>query len=137
MASLIYNKILDAQAKAEVDFSTDTFGVILVTAGYAPDKDADEFRADVSDEVVGVGYTADGETVAVTVNRDDANDRIDISLGSAAWPTATLTARGAVYFLDTGNPATDILVAYIDFGGNVSSTAGTFSLSASTLRVQN
>jgi hypothetical protein len=137
MASLIYNKALDAQAKAKIDFSTDAFAVMLVTSGYAPDKDAHNFRSSVTNEVVGTGYTANGQTVTVSVNRDDANDRIDISLGSASWPTATLTARGAVYYQDTGNSATDILIAYIDFGGNVSSTAGTFSLSASTLRVQN
>jgi hypothetical protein len=29
------------------------------------------------------------------------------------------------------------LVAYIDFGADITSTAGTFSLTASTLRIQN
>lgn len=138
MSSLIYNKALDAMAKGGIDFDTDTFYAMLVTGSYTPNKDTDEFRDDVTNEVVGTGYVADGTVAAVTVNRDDSNDRIDIALGAVSWPTSTITARGAVYYKHRGGASSaDELVAYIDFGGNVSSTAGTFALSASTLRLQN
>lgn len=138
MSSLIYNKALDAMAKGGVDFDTDTFYCMLVTSSYTPNKDTDEFRAAVTNEVVGTGYVADGTAATVTVNRDDANDRIDIALGAVSWPTSTITARGAVYYKHRGGASSaDELIAYIDFGGNVSSTAGTFALSASTLRLQN
>jgi hypothetical protein len=139
MASVIFNKALDALAKGAIDFDTDTFYCLLVDNTYTPDKDAHEFRDDVTaDEVSGTGYTTDGDSVTVSVTRDDANDRIDISLGAASWTTATITARGAVYYKYRGGASSaDELVAYIDFGGDVSSTAGTFALSASTLRIQN
>jgi hypothetical protein len=87
--------------------------------------------------VVGAGYTADGETAAVTVTKDLVNDRVDISLGAASWLLATITARGAVYYQVTGNPTTDRLIAYIEFAGDIVSTNGTFSLTQSILRYQN
>jgi hypothetical protein len=138
MASLIYNSCLDDLAKGNIDFDSDTFYAILVTSSYTPDKDADLKRSAVTNEVTGTGYTAGGTAATVTVTKDTANDRIDISLGAVSWPTSTITAAGAVYYKHRGGASSaDELVAYIDFGGNVSSTAGTFALSASTLRLQN
>jgi hypothetical protein len=138
MASLIYNSGLDDGVRANIDFDTDTFKCLLVTAAYTPDKDAHTKRSDVTNEVVGAGYTAGGTAAAVTVTKDTANDRIDVSLGAVSWPASTITARGAVYYKSRGGAASaDELVAYIDFGGNIVSTAGTFSLTASTLRIQN
>lgn len=138
MASLIYNSCLDDLAKGNIDFDTDTFYAMLVTSSYTPDKDTHLKRSSVTNEVTGTGYTAKGTAATVTVTKDTANDRIDISLGAVSWPTSTITARGAVYYKYRGGADTaDELVAYIDFGGDVSSTAGTFALSASTLRLQN
>lgn len=138
MASLIYNSALDDALRGLIDFDTDTFKVMLVTATYTPNKDTHTKRSDVTNEVSGTGYTAGGETATVTVTKDTANDRIDVSLGAASWATATITARAAVYYKSRGGAATaDELVAYIDFGGDITSTAGTFSLTASTLRIQN
>jgi hypothetical protein len=43
-----------------------------------------------------------------------------------------------VYYKSRGGASSaDELVAYIDFGADITSTAGTWSLSASTLRIQN
>jgi hypothetical protein len=138
MASLIYNSALDDAARALIDFDTDTFWAMLVTSAYTPDKDTHTKRSDVTNEVTGTGYTAGGQVAVVTVTKDTANDRVDISLGAESWANATLTARGAVYYKRRGGLASaDELVAYIDFGGDIVSTAGTFSLSASTLRIQN
>jgi hypothetical protein len=74
----------------------------------------------------------------VTVTKDTVNDRVDISLGAESWTTASITARGAVYYKRRGGlSSADELVAYIDFGGDITSTLGTFALTASTLRIQN
>jgi hypothetical protein len=144
MASVIYNSTLDDALRGLVDFDTDTFRVMLVNSTYA--AIADETKKDshlkrsavTSNQVTGTGYTAGGEVVTVTVTKDTANNRIDISLGSASWATSTITAHGAVYYKSRGGADTaDELVAFIDFGGAVTSTAGTFSLTASTLRVTN
>ncbi len=139
MASLIYNSALYDAYVGSIDFDTDTFKVLLVTSSYSPDKDTHTKRSDITDEVPnGSGYTTGGAAATVGVVNDTANDRINTSLGAASWTTATITARGAVYYKSRGGASSaDELVAYIDFGGNITSTAGTFSLTASTLRIQN
>jgi hypothetical protein len=138
MASLIYNSALDDMARGNIDFDTDTFKCMLVTSSYTPDKDTHLKRSSVTNEITGTGYTAGGAAATVTVTKDTTNDRIDISLGAVSWATATITAAAAVYYKSRGGASSaDELVAYIDFGGNVVSTSGTFSLSASTLRLQN
>ena len=138
MASLIYNSGLDDIFRGNIVPSSDTFKVMLVTSAYTPNKDTHTKRSDVTNEVTGTGYSAGGAAATVTVTKDTANDRIDVSLGGASWPTATITARAAVYYKSRGGASSaDELVAYIDFGSDVTSTAGTFALTASTLRLQN
>jgi hypothetical protein len=139
MASLIFNNALWEQVKGNIDFDTDAFKCMLVTSAYAPNKDTDNRRDDVTNEVVGTGYTAGGTAATVTVAAiDTVNDRIEVTLGAVSWPTATITARGAVYYKSRGGASSaDELVAYIDFGADIVSTGGTFSLSASTIRFQN
>jgi hypothetical protein len=139
MASLIFNSALDDEARGNIDFDSDTFWCMLVTSSYVPDKDTHTKRSDVTNEVAASGaYVAGGQVAAVTVTKDTANDRIDISLGAENWAASTITARGAVYYKRRGGASSaDELVAYIDFGGDITSTLGTFALTASTLRIQN
>lgn len=139
MASLIFNSCLDDAFRGNIDFDTDTFKVMLVTSAYTPNKDTHTKRSDVTNEVSASGtYAAGGATATVTVTKDTANDRIDVSLGGGSFTGATITARAAVYYKSRGGASSaDELVAYIDFGSDITSTAGTFTLSASTLRIQN
>lgn len=139
MASLIYNSFWDDLARGAIDADTDTFKCLLVTSGYTEDKDAHTKRSNVTSEVAaGGGYAAGGQAVAVSVTKDLANDRVDITLGGFSIPAATITARKAVYYKSRGGAATaDELVAVIDFGSDITSTAGTWSLAASTIRIQN
>lgn len=138
MPSLVYNRALELWARGSIDFDTDTFRVLLTTAAYVEDKDAHDFRNDVTNEVTGTGYTAGGNVVTVSVNLDIANDRVDITLGGTTWPSSTITARKAVYYKSRGGAATaDELVAVNDFGADVVSVNGTLTLNASTLRISN
>lgn len=138
MSSLVFNRSLELWARGQIDFDTDTFKVMLTTSGYAENKDTHDFRDDVTNEVVGAGYTAGGNVASVTVALDTANDRLDITLGGTTWPSSTITARKAVYYKARGGAASaDELVAVNDFGADVVSSAGTFTLNASTLRVSN
>ncbi|MGV3727725.1 hypothetical protein [Hydrogenophaga sp.] len=138
MPSLIFNRLLELWARGSIDFDTDTFRVTLHTSGYAEDKDAHDFFNDVTNEVVGTGYTAGGNVVTVTVTLDTVNDRLDISLGGTTWPSSTITARKAVYRKARGGASSaDELVAVNDFGADVISVAGTFTLNASTIRITN
>ena len=138
MASFAFNKFWNKVLTGSIDLDTDTFKCMLVTASYSPDKDLHDFRNDVTNEVSGTGYTAGGATVTVGVTDDTANDRQDISLGGISLGSSTITARGAVYYKSRGGVSSaDELVAYIDFDADVISANGTFTLNASTLRLQN
>jgi hypothetical protein len=139
MASLIYNSFWEDLARGAIDMDTDTFKVMLTTSSYAHDKDADLKRSAVTNEVGNSGtYAAGGATATITVTKDTANDRLDITLGGVSFTTATITARKAVYYKSRGGASSaDELVAVIDFGSDVISTAGTFALTASTIRIQN
>jgi hypothetical protein len=138
MASLIYNSAIDEMARGDIEFDTDTFKAMLVTSTYSPDKDVHDFRDDVTNEVTGTGYTAGGVTSTVTVTKDTANDRVTIQFGAVSWATSTITARGCVYYKSRGGASSaDEIIAYVDFGSDVSSTSGTFSVSASTVTLQN
>jgi hypothetical protein len=139
MASLIYNSALRDEATGAIDYDTDTFRLMLVTSTYTPNKDTHTKRSDVTNEVAGTGYTAGGTATTVTVAAvDTANDRVDITFGAVSWTTSTITAHAGVVYKSRGGLASaDELVAYIDFGSDVASTGGTFSLTASILRKQN
>lgn len=138
MASLIYTSALDDMARGAIDFDTDTFKAMLVTSSYIPNKDVDDKRDDVTNEVVGTGYTADGIASAVTVTKDTANDQVTIAFAAVTWSSSTITARGCVYYKSRGGASSaDELVAYNDFGSDVSSTGGAFSVGISTITLQN
>jgi hypothetical protein len=139
VASLIFNSALRDEAIGSIDFDTDTFKVMLVTSAYTPNKDTHTKRSDVTNEVSGTGYTAGGAASAVSVAAvDTTNDRVVITFGAVNWPGATITARGAVYYKSRGGASSaDELIAYDDFGADITATAGTFSLAASTLTKQN
>lgn len=138
MASLIYNSAIDDMARGAIDFDTDTFKVMLVTSSYSPDKDAHLKRSAVTNEVSGTGYTAGGATSACTVTKDTANDRVTLSFAAVSWASSTITARGAVIYKSRGGASSaDELVAYNDFGSDVASASGTFTVGASVITLQN
>lgn len=139
MPSLIFNSVIRDMATGAVDFDTDTFWVMLTTSAYTENKDTHTRRSDVTNEVSGPGYTAGGQVVTATVGAvDTVNDRVEVTLGAGSWPTSTITARKAVYYKRRGGAATaDELVAVNDFGSDVVSNSGAFTVNASTLRIQN
>lgn len=137
MASVIHTTCISRAFTGNINFDTDTFKVMLTTSAYTENKDHD-FRDDVTNEITGAGYTGGGNTVTVSVTLDTTNDRVDVSLGGTTWPASTITARKAVYYKSRGGAAAaDELIATNDFGSDVSTTSGTLTLNASTLRIQN
>lgn len=138
MTSLIYDSMLDDLVKGNIDFDTDTFYVQLVTSSYAPNQGTHAKRSDVTNEVTGTGYSADGAATTVTCTKDGTNHREDLTFSNVTWATATITARAAVIYKHTGTKTADPLVAYVDFGQDVSSTAAAFAVTfSSPLRFQN
>lgn len=138
MASLIFNSFFEDLARGAIDLDTDTIRVMLVTSSYSEDKDTHTKRSDVTNEITGTGYTAGGVVVPITITKDTANDRLDVSLGQVSWAGASFTARKAVFYKARGGASSaDELIAVNDFGSDVTATGATFTLNASTLRIQN
>ena|SRR5215212_740882 len=140
MASKLFNSALRDEATGAIDFDTDTFYAMLVTATYAPNSDTHTKRSDVTNEVPnGGGYTTAGQAVTVTVAAvDTANDKVVITVAAHNWATATITARGEVIYKRRGGLASaDELVFYNDFGADIVSTGGTFAVAASTVTKTN
>jgi hypothetical protein len=112
-----------------VDWDTDTIRCSLHTATYVPDQDAHDFFSDVTNEITGTGYTAEG--VALTTSApsyDTATNEVRLDATDAQWTTASFTARIAVVYKDTGSAATSPLIGYIDFGADTTVSSGTFTI---------
>ena len=104
--------------------SADTYKIALYTS--AATLGASTTAYSTSNEVVGTGYTAGGNTlVGFTVNGTSLDFTTD-----PVWATATITARGAlVYNASKSNKA----VAIYDFGSDIASTNGDFTVSINAL----
>ena len=79
-----------------------------------------------SDEVVGTGYTAGGNTLTISANPASSGTTAFLDFADTTWSSATITARGALIYLADG--ATDPAVAVLDFGSDKTSTAGDFTI---------
>ena len=118
MASLIYNNAKELLLKGDLDFDVDTVYAMLVTSSYTPDPDTHVNRDDVTNEVAnGNGYTTGGEEVAnLVVSQDNTDDEGVVDGDDVTWTSSTITARAAVLYKVVGSAATDLLIAYVDFG---------------------
>lgn len=129
MADVIYNNFKKNIMNGGIDLDTDTIKVALVTSSYTPDQDTHEFFSSVTNEVVGTGYTAGGATLAgKAVTADNTDNEGVFDADDVVWTTSTITARGAVLYKSTGTAGTSALIAYIDFGSDKISTAGSFTI---------
>jgi len=106
----------------EHDLDTDTIKLALYTS--AATLSAATTAYSTSDEVVGTGYTAGGNTLTgATVSLSGTTAYVDFS--DTTWTTATITARGAlIYNSSKSNKA----IAVLDFGADKTSTAGDFTV---------
>ena len=141
MASLNYNSMLTDVVSGSINFSTDSFKVMLVSSAYTPDQDNHSKRNQVTNEITntaGSAYTSGGVATTASVSQDNVNNRAEVTFSSASWTSASFTARGAVIYKNVGTSATDRLVAYVDFGSDTTASNGTFQVQFSTpLRFSN
>jgi hypothetical protein len=142
MASGIPNSFWNDLAKGNIDVDTDTFKRMLVTAVPAIEtfKDSWAKRSDVTNEHAATGnYATGGAALTATVPAiDTGNNRQDLTWGVSTWSSSTITAAGSVTYKSRGGASTaDELCFLNDFGGNVSTTNGTFTANADTTRIAN
>ncbi len=123
-----YDSFWDDVTRQTFNSVTASYKCMLVTA-YTPNKGTHTKRSDVtSTEITGTGYTAGGATVTCTVAKDTTNHRETWTFSNPSWTTATISAAGAVVYNARGGASSaDELVCYVDFGGTIVSTAGTFA----------
>ena len=116
MASSFKQQIL----LGEHDLDTDDIKIALYTS--AATLSAATTVYSTSNEVVGAGYTAGGNTLTgATVSLSGTTAYVDFS--DTTWTTATITARGAlIYNSSKSNKA----IAVLDFGADKTTTAGNF-----------
>jgi hypothetical protein len=111
------------------DWDTDTIKCSLHTSTYTPDIDAHDFFNDCTNEITGTGYTAGGATLTASApTYDTATDQVRLDAADTTWTTSTLTARIAIVYKSTGTASTSPLISFVNFGADVSTTAGTFQI---------
>lgn len=124
----------NAQISTAIDLEADTMKFMLLDSNHTTDIDAQVFIDDVStNEVSASGsYSAGGATLTVTSSTDDTNDLGQMDAADFSFTSATISADFGVLYKDTGTPSTSPIVAIYDFGGTISCTTGTFSVTVNT-----
>lgn len=102
--------------------TADVFKIALYTSAATMDASTTVYAA--TNEVVGTGYTAAGNTLT-NVAPTSTGTTAFTDFADTSWTTATITANGALIYNSTqGNKAVCVLA----FGGDKTSTAGDFTI---------
>lgn len=103
--------------------AADVYKIALFTS--TATLDASTTAYSTTNEVTGTGYTAGGATLSgFTAGLSGSTAYLDWTT-DPSWTTATITARGAlIYNSSRSNKA----VAVYNFGSDITSTAGTFTV---------
>jgi hypothetical protein len=100
----------------------DTFKIALYTSSATLGASTTVYST--SNEVVGTGYTAGGNTLT-NITPTSSGTTAFTDFADTTWSTATITARGALIYNSTeANKA----VCVLDFGSDKTSTAGNFTI---------
>lgn len=113
------------------DYLSDTIKVALCTSTYTPAQDTHETMADITNEVAnGNGYTTGGATLASkTLDYTAGTNVIKFDAADVTWGTSTITARYAIiYKYVDGTASNNMLLGYVDFGADMSSSNGNFTI---------
>ena len=119
----------------EMDFSSDTsqtFKIALYTSSATLGASTTAFTT--TNEVTGTGYTSGGKTLPIASGVTSSGTVAYVDFTDVTWSSSSITARGAlIYKSASGNPS----VAVIDFGGDLQSSSGNFTISWPTPSVTN
>lgn len=100
----------------------DTFKIALYTSSATMDATTTAYSA--TNEVSGTGYTAGGASLTNSgVSTSGTTGYTDFA--DASWSSSTITARGALIYNSTNS---NRAAGVYNFGSDVSSTSGTFTV---------
>ena len=106
------------------NFSADTFKIALYTSS-ATLSNATTAYTTSNEVATGGGYSAGGNTLTVSTLPTSTGNVAFISFANSSWSNATITAAGALIY---NNSKSNSAVAALSFGGDKTSTSGTFSV---------
>jgi hypothetical protein len=110
------------------NFSADTFKLALYTSSADLGENTTAYSA--TNEVPSTGnYSAGGNILSVSVTPTNTGNVAFISFSNTSWANATITANGALIY---NNSLSNAAVAVLAFGGDKTSTNGTFAVNFPT-----
>ena len=128
VTTAVCNSFKTEVLEAEHDFgvSTQVYKLALYLTGATINKSTTSYGT--TQESSGTNYAAGGKKLAVasqlvTLETDTAC----VDFGNVSWETATITAKGAVIY-NFSSSTKKKAVCVLNFGGNKTSTAGTFTV---------
>ena len=122
MASAVCNSFKTEVLGGTHDLDTDVIKLALYTSSASLSASTTAYSS--TNEVVGTGYTAAGNTLAgAAITLDGSTAIVDFT--DTSWTTATITARyGLIYNSSKTNKA----IAVLDFTTDQTATNGTFTV---------
>ena len=123
VANTFKNQLLSATHNF-TQTSGNHFYLALYTSSATLGKSTTDYTT--SGESSGTGYAAGGLLLAVAGQTHKlASDTAIVDWTNLSWQTATITARGALIY---NASSADKAVCVLDFGGDKTATAGTFTI---------
>lgn len=117
----------------EQNFSADTFKLALYTSSATINENTTAYSS--SNEVPSTGnYSAGGNTLTVSVTPTNSGNVAYVSFANTSWANATITAAGALIY---NNSNANAAVCVLNFGGDKTSTNGTFAVNFPTADASN
>ena len=112
------------------NFNTDTFKLALYTSSAVLGETSTAYTT--SGECPSTGnYSAGGNSLTVSVTPTNTGNVAYVSFANTSWTNATITANGAMIYNSTGGKG-NACVAVLAFGGDKTSTNGTFAVNFPT-----
>jgi hypothetical protein len=129
VTSKVFYAAITSLANKEIDWGTDTIKVSLHSSSYTPSQSTHDYWNDATGEVTGTGYTAGGYTLTTKTESFSSNVK-QFDAGDVTWATSTISAAYAVIYdqVSVTTSSLNPLIAYVDFGGTVTSSGGNFTI---------
>lgn len=123
MSTIWSNKAKLEMLKGTISLDSDTIKCILMASGYQFNRATHATYADVlaSEHPTASGYTIGGSALSgIALTQNDTTNISYATWNNKSWTAngGNITSPGAILFDDTVADPADIVLGYIDFGGD-------------------